>query len=97
MMTRPGWNESTRPSLGGIEPTDYATGNFIATCVAAGPAGNICDVRGSAGPPQCAAFEHPRPIEQSSRKIAARSGNHESPGTRARTQSPGEGAVQGAV
>src|SRR6267378_3657811 len=65
--------ESTRPSLGGIEPTDYATRNLIANSLAAGAASGRRDVRGGAGSPERAAIERPRPIEQASRGIAARS------------------------
>src|SRR5467141_3468470 len=81
--------ESTRPSLGGIEPTDYATRNLIANSLAAGAASGRRDVRGGAGSPERAAIERPRPIEQASRGIAARSRCEYSESTRAGSASQG--------
>src|SRR6266853_1919972 len=95
--TSPGSKESTRPTLGGIEPTDYATRNIFANSVPAGATGGRRDVRGSAGSPERAAVERPRPTEQAPCGIAARSCSRctKGSGTPAAGQGPREGASSG--
>ena len=77
--TSPGCKESTRPSLGGIEPTDYATRKVFTNSVAAGTAGGSRDVRGGAGTAERAAVKRARPIEAGLRGIAASARPHRSP------------------
>src|SRR6266853_6916106 len=95
--TSPGSKESTRPTLGGIEPTDYATRNIFANSVPAGATGGRRDVRGSAGSPERAAVERPRPTEQAPGGTAARSpsGRTKSSGAPAAGQGSGQSEITG--
>ena len=69
--TSPGRKEPTRPSLGGIEPTDYATRKDFANTVAAGPAGSSGGLRSCTRTSECAAFGSARSIDRPRRRNAA--------------------------
>ena len=95
----PGWKESARPSLGGIEPIDYdASRTIFANPGAAGASGGNRGLRSGARTSQCAAVRCPRSIDEGSRRGARnpswRAGK--SPGTaqeRRRRRLPKAGAT----